>query len=54
MTKEREIIIFVKSQPPFHAHRQFLDVSQIDLPARVTKFRSLIFHGFRIIIGFCL
>ena len=27
MTKGREIIIFVKSQPPFDVHRQYLDVS---------------------------
>ena len=40
MTKGREIIIFVKSQQPFDAHRQNLDVSLIDLQARVSKFRS--------------
>ena len=27
MTKEREIIVFVKSQPPFDVHRQYLNVS---------------------------
>ena len=31
MTKGRDIVIFVKSQPPFDVHRQYLDVSLIDL-----------------------
>ena len=39
MTKGRKIIIFGKSQPPFDVHRQHLDVSQIDLQARVSRFR---------------
>ena len=43
MTKGREIIIFVKSQPPFDVHRQYLDVSLIDLQARVLRFRCRIF-----------
>ena len=30
MIKGREIIMFVKSQPPFDVHRQYLDVSLID------------------------
>ena len=46
MTKGREIIIFVKSQPPFDVHRQYLDVSLIGLQARVSRFRSRIFHYF--------
>ena len=46
MTKEREIILFVKSQPPFHEHQQYLDVSLIDLKARVSRFRCRIFHCF--------
>ena len=44
MTKGGEIIIFVKSQPPFDAHRQYLDVSLIDVQARVSRFRCRIFH----------
>ena len=44
MTKGRQIIIFVKSQPPFDVHRQYLDVSLVDLQARVSRFRSRIFH----------
>ena len=43
MTKEREIIIFVKSQPPFDVHRKNLDVSLIDLQGRVSRFRCRIF-----------
>ena len=39
MTKGREIIIFVKSQPPFNEHRQYIGVSLIDLQARVSRFR---------------
>ena len=46
MTKGREIITFVKSQPPFDVHRQYLDVSLIDLQARVLRFRCRIFHCF--------
>ena len=46
MTKGREIIIFVKSQPPFDVHRQYLDVSLIDLQARVSRFRCRISHCF--------
>ena len=30
MTNRKEIIISVKSQPPFDVHRQYLDVSLID------------------------
>ena len=29
VTKGRQIIIFVKSQPPFDVHRQYLEVSLI-------------------------
>ena len=36
MTKGRGIIIFAKSQPLFDVHRQYLDVSLIDLQARVS------------------
>ena len=39
MTKVREIIIFVKNLPPFDVHGQYLDVSLIDLQARVSRFR---------------
>ena len=46
MTKGREIIIFVKSQPPFEVHRQCLNVSLADLQARVSRFPSRIFHSF--------
>ena len=46
MTKGRENIIFVKSQPPFDVHRQYLDVSLIDLQARVSRFRGRMFHCF--------
>ena len=44
MTKGRDIIIFVNSQPPFDVHRQYLDVSLIDLQAKVSRFRCRIFH----------
>ena len=37
MTKGREIIIFVKSQPAFDIHRLYLDVSLIDLQAIVSQ-----------------
>ena len=43
MTKDREIIIFVKSQPTFDVHRQYFDVSLVDLQT-VSRFRSRIFH----------
>ena len=33
MIKGREVIIFVKCQPPFDVHQQYLDVSLIDLQA---------------------
>ena len=46
MTKGREIIIFAKSQLPFDAHRQYLDVSLTDSQARVSRFRCRIFHCF--------
>ena len=46
MTKGREIIIFVKIQPPFDVHRQYFDVSLIDLQARVSRFCCRIFHCF--------
>ena len=46
MTKGREIIIFVKTYPPFDVHRQYLDVSLIGLRARVSRFRCGIFHCF--------
>ena len=61
MTKRREIIIFVKSQPPFDVHRQYLDVYLIDLQARVSKLRfeffAVLFISQKpssIIIGFYL
>ena len=43
VTKGREIIIFVKSQPPFDAHRQCLEVSLRDLQAKVSRFRCRTF-----------
>ena len=46
MTKGREIVIFAKSKPPFDVHRQFLNVSMIDLQAGVSRFRCRIFHCF--------
>ena len=46
MTKGREIMIFIKSQPPFDVHWRYLDVSLIDLQARVSKFRCRTFHCF--------
>ena len=42
MTKRIEIIIFEKSQPPFDIHRQYFDVSMIDLQARISRFRCQI------------
>ena len=46
VTKGREITIFVKSQSPFNVHRQYHEVSLIDLQARVSRFRCRIFHCF--------
>ena len=46
MTKGREIIIFAKTQPPFRVHQQYLDISLIDLQARVSRFRCRIFDCF--------
>ena len=46
MTKGREIIIFAKSQSPFDARRQYLDVSLTDSQARVSRFLCRIFHCF--------
>ena len=46
MTKGREIITFAKSKAPFDVHRQYLEVSLIDLQARVSRFRCRIFHCF--------
>ena len=46
MTKEREIIIFAKSQPIFDVHRQYRDVSLLESQARVSRFRCRIFHCF--------
>ena len=46
MTKGRDIIIFVKNQPPLDVHRQYLDISLIDLQDRVSRFRCRIFHCF--------
>ena len=46
MTNRREIIIVAKSQPPFDAPRQYLDVSLTDSLARVSRFRCRIFHCF--------
>ena len=44
--KRKSIITFVKSQPPYDVHRQYVDVSLVDLQARVSRFRSRIFHCF--------
>ena len=44
--KRREIIISVKSKPHFDVHRQYLDVSLIDLGSRVSRFRCRVFHCF--------
>ena len=44
--KGREIIILAKSQPTFDVHRQYRDVSLLDSPARVSRFRCRIFHCF--------
>ena len=38
MTKGREVIIFAKSQLPFDEHRQYLDVSLLDLQAEFLGF----------------
>ena len=46
VTKGKEIIIFVKNQSPFDVHRQYLDVSLLDLQARVSRFHCRIFHCF--------
>ena len=58
MTKGRKIIMFVKSQPPFDAQRQYLDVSGMHLQARVSRFCCHCFVDFlnssSIIIGFYL
>ena len=50
MTKGRDIIIFAKSQPSFDVHRQYLDVSLLDLQAGVSRFRCRIFHFFILLI----
>ena len=44
--KINDVIIFVKSQPHFDVHRQYLDNSLIDLQASVLRFRCRIFHCF--------
>ena len=61
MTKGGEIIIFVNSHPPFDVHRQYLDVSMIDLQARfrcfAVEFFTVLFISRKsrsIIIGFYL
>ena len=46
MTKGREIMMFVKSQPPFDVHRQYLDVFLLDSQARVSRFHCRIFQCF--------
>ena len=43
LTKGREIIFLINSQPPFDIHRQYLDVSLMDLQARVSRFFALEF-----------
>ena len=55
VTKGKEIIIFVKSQPPFDVHRQYRDDSLIDLQARVSRFPCRISRkSGSIMIGFYL
>ena len=46
MTKGRNIIIFVNSQPLFDVHRQFLQTFLIDLQAEVSRFLCRIFTVF--------
>ena len=56
MTKGRETVIFVKSQPSFDVYRQYLDVSLIDLQAAVEFFPVLLIsrQSSSIVIGFYL
>ena len=46
MTKERKIIIFVKSHPPFDVHRQYLDVSLTGQNFKVSLSNFSLFCGF--------
>ena len=61
VTKGRNIKNFVKSQPLFDVHQQYVWTCLIDLQAEVSRFRCRIFHCFAflskfssIIIGFYL
>ena len=61
MTKGRNIKNFIKYQPLFEVHRQYLQMFLIDLQAEESRLRSRIFHGFAyflkfssIVIGFYL
>ena len=44
VTKSRNIIYLVKSQPLFDVHRQYLWTFPMDLQAEVSRFHCLIFH----------
>ena len=46
VTEGRDIINFVKSQPLFDIHQQYLSTFLIDLQAEVSRFRCQIFHCF--------
>ena len=46
MTKGRNIKNFVKSQPLFDLHRQYLQTFLIDIQAEDSRFRCRIFHCF--------
>ena len=48
MTEGRNIKNFVKSQPLFDVHRQYLQTFVIDLQGEVSRFRCRIFHCFAI------
>ena len=46
VTKGRNIKNFVKSQPLFDVHRQYLQMFLIDLQTKVSRIRCRIFHSF--------
>ena len=46
VTNGKNIIKFVKSQPLFDVHRQYLQTFLIDLQAEVLRFCCRIFHCF--------
>ena len=46
MTTGKNIKHFVKNQPLFDVHRQYLLTFFIDLHAEVSRFRCRIFHRF--------